>query len=44
MANNVVASMTASIVINKNDIVVQALQELSKAQKELNNNKLEKKE
>lgn len=41
MANNVAASMTASIVIDKNDIVVQALQELSKAQKELNNNKLE---
>lgn len=41
MANNVAASMTASIVIDKNDIVVQALKELSKAQKELNDNKLE---
>ena len=41
MANNAAASMTASIVIDKNDIITQALQELSKAQKELNNNKLE---
>lgn len=38
---NVGAEFTASIVINKNDLIAQALKQLSTAQKELEKNKLE---
>ena len=41
MAENVAASMTASIIIDKNDLVAQALKQLSETQKELDKNKLE---
>lgn len=41
MPNNVAASMTASIVIDKSDLLAQILKGLSEGQKELENNKLE---
>lgn len=41
MTNKVAASMTASIVIDKSDILTQALKGIAQAQKELNDNKLE---
>lgn len=41
MPNNVAASMTASIVIDKSDLLAQILKRLSEGQKELENNKLE---
>lgn len=41
MPNNVAASMTASIVIDKGDLLAQILKGLSEGQKELENNKLE---
>lgn len=41
MSDNIAASMTASIVIDKNDLLAQILKGLSEGQKELENNKLE---
>lgn len=41
MPNNVAASMTASIVIDKSDLLAQILKGLSEGQKELENNKME---
>lgn len=41
MPDNVVASMTASIVLDKSDLLAQILKGLSEGQKELQNNKLE---
>lgn len=41
MPNNIAASMTASIVIDKSDLLAQILKGLSEGQKELENNKLE---
>jgi len=41
MPDNVAASMTASIVLNKSDLLAQILKGLSEGQKELQNNKLE---
>ena len=41
MPNNVAASMTASIVMDKSDLLAQILKGLSEGQKELENNKLE---
>ena len=41
MPDNVAASMTASIVLDKSDLLVQILRGLSEGQKELQNNKLE---
>lgn len=41
MPNNVAASMTAIIVIDKSDLLAQILKGLSEGQKELENNKLE---
>lgn len=41
MPDNVAASMTASIVLDKSDLLAQILKGLSEGQKELQNNKLE---
>lgn len=41
MSDNVAASMTASIVLDKSDLLAQILKGLSEGQKELQNNKLE---
>lgn len=41
MPDNVAASMTASIVLDKSDLLAQVLKGLSEGQKELQNNKLE---
>ncbi len=41
MGAGVGAAFTASIVIDKNDLITQALKQLSTAQKELEKNKLE---